>query len=56
MARMAAALIAIGLAFAAAAPAPAADLEFFTGDSLGALCSAKAGDADNATRQGRCVG
>jgi hypothetical protein len=47
---------AIGLSLAAATPAPAADLEFFTGESLNAQCSAKPGDADFATRQGRCVG
>ena len=51
MARIAAALIsigaAVGLALAAAAPVSAADLEFFTGESLNAQCSAKAGDADN---------
>jgi len=45
-----------GLALAAATPAPAADLEFFTGDSLNAQCAAKSGDADLATKQGRCVG
>jgi hypothetical protein len=47
---------AIGLALAAATPAPAADLEFFTGDSLNVQCSAKPGDADFATKQGRCLG
>jgi Rap1a immunity proteins len=56
MARIAAALTAIGVALAAAASAPAADLEFFTGESLNVQCSAKPGDADFATRQGRCVG
>jgi len=48
--------VAIGLALAAQGPAPAADLEFFTGDSLSAQCSAKPGDADFASMQGRCVG
>jgi len=56
MARFAAAPAAIGLALAAFAPAKAADLEFFTGDGLNAQCSAKPGDADFATKQGRCVG
>ncbi|HTX47936.1 MAG TPA: Rap1a/Tai family immunity protein [Caulobacteraceae bacterium] len=40
----------------AAAPAPAADLEFFTGESLYAQCSAKPTDADFAVRQARCSG
>jgi hypothetical protein len=39
-----------------ATSAPAADLEFFTGESLSAQCSAKAGDTDFATKQGRCLG
>ena len=56
MARFAAALSAIGLALAAFAPAKSADLEFFTGESLNAQCSAKPGDTDFATKQGRCVG
>jgi hypothetical protein len=56
MARFATGLMAFGVAFAASAPAPAADLEFFTGDSLTAQCVAKPGDADFATKQGRCVG
>ena len=47
---------AIVLALAAQTPAPAADLEFFTGESLNAQCTAKPSDADFATRQGRCVG
>ena len=48
--------VATGLVLAAQSPAPAADLEFFTGDSLSAQCSAKPGDADFASKQGRCVG
>jgi hypothetical protein len=40
----------------AAAPAPAADLEFFTGDSLYSQCSAKPTDPDVAVRQARCSG
>ena len=56
MARFAAALIAIGIVLAASAPAPAADLEFFTGEGLSAQCTAKPGDADFASKQGRCVG
>jgi hypothetical protein len=39
-----------------AAPAPAADLEYFTGDALYAQCSAKPTDADFAVRQARCSG
>lgn len=38
------------------APAPAADLEYFTGTSLYAQCSAKPTDADFAVRQARCYG
>ena len=56
MARSLAILLAIGLGLAAAASAPAADLEFFTGESLSAQCSAKPGDADFAAKQARCVG
>jgi hypothetical protein len=56
MARLAAVLMAIGMALAASAPAPAADLEFFTGEGLNTVCAAKPGDADFATREGRCVG
>ena len=56
MARFAAILTALGLVLAASAPSRAADLEFFTGESLSAQCAAKSGDADFATRQGRCVG
>jgi hypothetical protein len=37
-----------------AAQAPAADLEYFTGDALFAQCSAKPTDADFAVRQARC--
>jgi hypothetical protein len=40
----------------ASAPLFAADLEFFTGDSLYAQCSAKASDGDFAPRQARCAG
>ena len=39
-----------------AAPAPAADLEYFTGESLYAQCSAKPTDPDAAVRQARCAG
>ncbi|HVM98592.1 MAG TPA: Rap1a/Tai family immunity protein [Caulobacteraceae bacterium] len=39
-----------------AAPAAAADLEFFTGQSLYAQCSAKPADADFATRNALCTG
>jgi hypothetical protein len=56
MARFAAALMAIGIVLAASAPAPAADLEFFTGEGLSTQCAAKPGDADFASKQGRCVG
>lgn len=56
MAKLAAALMATGMALAATTPAPAADLEFFTGESLSTLCTAAPGDADYTTRQGRCLG
>jgi hypothetical protein len=56
MATCAAICAAIGLMLAAPAPASAADLEFFTGESLSAQCSAKPGEADFASKQGRCVG
>ena len=56
MARSLAAVLAFGVWLAATSPAPAADLEFFTGESLSAQCSAKPGDADFAVRQARCVG
>jgi hypothetical protein len=56
MARSLAAFLAVGLWLGAAPSAPAADLEFFTGESLSAQCSAKPGDADFAVRQARCVG
>jgi hypothetical protein len=46
---------ALGLALAAGSSA-AADLEFFTGESLSAQCAAKPGDVDYAAKQGRCVG
>jgi hypothetical protein len=49
-------LPALGLVLAIGAPAPAADLEFFTGESLSAQCAAKPGDVDFAAKQGRCVG
>jgi hypothetical protein len=39
-----------------AAPASAADLEYFTGVALYAQCSAKPTDADFAVRQARCSG
>jgi hypothetical protein len=55
MARLLAILPAIGL-MAAVAPSRAADLEFFTGQSLYAQCSAKAAEPDFATRNGRCTG
>jgi hypothetical protein len=56
MAKPLAAFLAIGVWLAAAAPAAAADLEFFTGESLSAQCSAKPAEADFAVRQARCVG
>ena len=56
MTRFLATLTAIGLVAASAAPAPAADLEFFTGEGLRAECTAAPGDADFATKQGRCTG
>jgi hypothetical protein len=56
MARFAAALAALGLVLAASAPTRAADLEFFTGQSLSAQCTAAPGDVDFAGKQGRCVG
>ena len=56
MARFGAVLAALGVVLAASAPARAADLEFFTGESLSAQCSAAPGDADFAARQGRCTG
>jgi hypothetical protein len=56
MARLVATLMAIGIALAAFAPAPAADLEFFTGEGLSTQCAAKPGDADFATKHGRCLG
>jgi hypothetical protein len=56
MARLSAILLAIGLAAGASAPAVGADLEFFTGQSLYAQCSAKPGDADFVARNARCTG
>jgi hypothetical protein len=56
MARSLAAFLAFGLWLSAATAAPAADLEFFTGEGLGAQCSSKPGDADSAVKQARCVG
>lgn len=56
MTRFLAALAAIGLAAASAAPAPAADLEFFTGEALLAQCTATPQDANFAAEQGRCTG
>ncbi len=56
MARWLAAFTALGLSLATTAPAQAADLEFFTGESLGAQCAAQAADPDYASRQGRCLG
>jgi len=41
---------------AAAAPAPASDLEFFTGQMLYAQCSAKPGEADYASHSLQCAG
>jgi hypothetical protein len=40
----------------ASAPASAGDLEYFTGESLYAQCSAKPTDPDVAVRQARCAG
>ena len=56
MTRLWAALGAAGLMLAVATPAPAADLEFFSGQVLYALCSAKVGDADYVTHAARCAG
>jgi len=56
MTRFLVALAAIGLVTSVAVPAPAADLEFFTGEGLNAQCSAKPDDTDFAAKQGRCVG
>jgi hypothetical protein len=56
MTKILAGLAALGLLCAPSAPAKAADLEFFTGESLAIECGAKPGEADHATRQGRCVG
>jgi hypothetical protein len=44
------------LMLAMGSSARSADLEFFTGESLGAQCAAKPGDTDFAAKQGRCVG
>jgi hypothetical protein len=54
--KLLAVLSALGLTLAAAAPAGATDLEFFTGEALYAQCSAKAADADGAVKQARCLG
>ncbi|MGH6956672.1 MAG: Rap1a/Tai family immunity protein [Caulobacteraceae bacterium] len=52
-----AAALPIGLAaLAAGAPAPAGDLEFFTGQMLYQRCSSKPADSDYAERQARCFG
>jgi Rap1a immunity proteins len=56
MVRALPACLTLSLWLAAAAPAPAADLEFFTGESLSMQCSAKPGDPEFAARQARCVG
>ncbi|HZZ88575.1 MAG TPA: Rap1a/Tai family immunity protein [Caulobacteraceae bacterium] len=56
MTRLLAALAGASLLLTGPLGARAADLEFFTGESLSAQCSAKPADADYATRQGRCVG
>ena len=53
MARYAAIPAALSLALAVSAPVRAADLEFFTGESLSAQCAAKPGEADFAAKQGR---
>jgi hypothetical protein len=49
-------LAAIGGALAAGVPAMAGDLEFFTGETLYAACSAKPADADYASRHAHCGG
>jgi hypothetical protein len=54
MARIAAALMAVS--WLASSPAAAGDLEFFTGQSLYAECSAKPGAPDYPQRAARCVG
>ncbi|HEY2706509.1 MAG TPA: Rap1a/Tai family immunity protein [Caulobacteraceae bacterium] len=56
MAKLLAVVLASGGLIAAAAPVSASDLEFFTGQSLYAQCSAKTGDPDVAQRQARCLG
>jgi hypothetical protein len=51
------AALAAGLAgLLAAGPAPASDLEFFTGQDLYAACSAKSAEAEGATRLAWCGG
>jgi len=56
--RWAAALAAVGLAPLIAPPAWAAasDLEFYTGETLYAQCSARPGEPDYATHSLRCAG
>ena len=56
MTRVLAGLAALALLSAPAVTIHAADLEFFTGESLSAQCAAKPGDTDYPTKQGRCVG
>jgi hypothetical protein len=53
--RWAAALAALGLV-APAAGAAAGDLEFYTGETLFAQCSARPGEADYAAHSLRCAG
>jgi len=53
--RWAAALAALGLV-APAAGAAAGDLEFYTGETLFAQCSARPGEADYAAHALRCAG
>jgi hypothetical protein len=55
MTKLWAAALAIGGVVLAATPAPANDLEFFTGKLLYAHCSAKPGEPDYATHAAQCA-
>jgi Rap1a immunity proteins len=55
MTRLWAAALAAGGMALAATPAPANDLEFFTGQMLFAQCSAKSGEADYASHALQCA-
>jgi hypothetical protein len=54
--RWAVGLAAASLVAVAAGPAPAGDLEFYTGETLFAQCSARAGESDYAAHALRCAG